>query len=80
MLKPRGDFAAEVLPGGRVIVMGGETSNGTATGKRACCCACSGSAAFARAGAGGGQCAEHVHRGFGLAVDRPAGSEEVSKP
>jgi hypothetical protein len=32
MLKPRGDFAAEVLPGGRVVVMGGETSNGTATG------------------------------------------------
>lgn len=31
MLTPRGDFAAEALPGGRVIVMGGETSNGTAT-------------------------------------------------
>lgn len=25
MSKPRGDFAAEALPGGRVIVMGGET-------------------------------------------------------
>jgi hypothetical protein len=32
MLKARGDFAAEALPGGRVVVMGGETSNGTATG------------------------------------------------
>ena len=31
MTLPRGDFAAEALAGGRVIVMGGETSNGTAT-------------------------------------------------
>lgn len=32
MGRPRGDFAAEALPGGRVIVMGGETTNGTSTG------------------------------------------------
>lgn len=32
MTLPRGDFAAEALPDNRVIVMGGETSNGTATG------------------------------------------------
>lgn len=31
MTLPRGDFAAEALAGGRVIVMGGETSNGSAT-------------------------------------------------
>jgi hypothetical protein len=33
MNKARGDFAAEALPGGRIIVMGGETTNGSATGK-----------------------------------------------
>jgi len=37
MTKARGDFAAEALPGGRVIVMGGETTNGTATGKHGSC-------------------------------------------
>jgi hypothetical protein len=31
MTKPRGDFAAEALPGNRIIVMGGETTNGSAT-------------------------------------------------
>jgi hypothetical protein len=31
MTRPRGDFAAEALPGGRLIAMGGETSNGSAT-------------------------------------------------
>jgi hypothetical protein len=34
MNKARGDFAAEALPGGRIIVMGGETTNGTATGEQ----------------------------------------------
>jgi hypothetical protein len=33
MSKPRGDFAAEALPGGRVIVMGGETKRNGASGK-----------------------------------------------
>jgi hypothetical protein len=31
MTHPRGDFAAEALPGGRIIAMGGETTNGSAT-------------------------------------------------
>lgn len=31
MNHPRGDFAAEALPGGRLIAMGGEASNGSAT-------------------------------------------------
>lgn len=38
MNKARGDFAAEALPGRRVIVMGGETSNGSATGALAWQC------------------------------------------
>jgi hypothetical protein len=33
MNKARGDFGAEVLSGQRIIVMGGETTNGTANGK-----------------------------------------------
>lgn len=33
MIKPRGDFAAEALPGGRVIVMGGETKLNGASGE-----------------------------------------------
>jgi hypothetical protein len=31
MTLPRGDFAAEALRGGRIIAMGGEASNGSAT-------------------------------------------------
>ncbi len=31
MGRPRGDFAAEALPGGRLIVLGGESTNGVHT-------------------------------------------------